>query len=72
VSQPAGYPLGRFSQQAEWVAKHRESVGDLLTIFDDRQSLTKKKLVLVFDALDLLGDDWDQRRWAPQNPRAQR
>lgn len=52
----------RLSSQARWVDEHQENVDAILTALDDIYFKRKKKLVVVFDALDRLGSDWASKR----------
>jgi hypothetical protein len=49
---------GTFTSVVDWVRSGSERVDSLLTLLDDRAAQAGKKLLLVFDALDRLGDDW--------------
>lgn len=53
---------GLFSEQVRWVKDNGEQVERILTELDDQQAQTKRKLVVVFDALERLGHDWGSRR----------
>jgi hypothetical protein len=51
-----------FARLVEWVRADRERVDRLLTGLDDRLLASGRKLVVVFDALDRLGSDWQMTR----------
>lgn len=51
-----------FSELVTWVQADGERVDRLLTALDDHCTATKRKLLVVFDALDRLGDDWETTR----------
>jgi hypothetical protein len=57
-----GFPDGTFSQQATWVRLHGELSDGMITALDDRYTGQRRKLVLIFDALDRLGADWESKR----------
>lgn len=51
----------RLSERVEWLQNDPETYDEI--IFDkDRPSLESRKLLLVFDALDVLANDWDTIR----------
>lgn len=63
VAPPKGFPSSSvFSQQASWVRAHGEQADGMLTELDNQRSKQRRKLVLIFDALDRLGSDWQSRR----------
>lgn len=49
-----------FSEFALWVEEHVDQVDQALTNLDEYAFREKKKLLVVFDALDRLSDDWHQ------------
>ncbi|MCC7385694.1 MAG: ATP-binding protein [Deltaproteobacteria bacterium] len=53
---------GEFKEAVGWVQSNSGDVDALLTSFDDRCVRDGKRLVLVFDALDRLADDWKTTR----------
>ena len=55
-------PKDDFGAQATWVQSHGQSVENLLTAVDDAFFRAGKRLVVVFDALDRLADDWGTTR----------
>ena len=57
-----GAPAGTFAETASWVEANGEHVDALLTRVDDDRAHTGRKLVVVFDALDQLAQDWDTTR----------
>lgn len=62
VAAPRGFPSDVFSKQAAWVHGNGEQADSLITALDDLFTKQRKKLVLVFDALDQLGADWASKR----------
>jgi hypothetical protein len=61
IARPPGVPLD-FVAQSKWVRGHGEQVDRMLTELDDQYEKRKQKLVIVFDALDRLGTDWQAKR----------
>ena len=51
-----------FTALVAWVQTHGEQVDQLLTALDDRLLRAGRKLVIVFDALDRLANDWETTR----------
>jgi hypothetical protein len=62
VPPDRGFPAGPFSKQASWVRDHGELADAMITALDDRYTKQRRKLVLIFDALDRLGADWQSMR----------
>jgi hypothetical protein len=62
VVLPAEFPVETFADEATWVSHHPEQVDRIITELDDRFAKQNKKLIVVFDALDRLGPDWQTRR----------
>jgi hypothetical protein len=62
VVPPKTFPSGPFSQQATWVQANGELADGMITALDDLYTKQRKKLLLVFDALDRLGTDWQSKR----------
>lgn len=62
VALPADFPGQGFADQAAWVSRHGEQVDRIITELDDRFAKQNRKLIVVFDALDRLGPDWQARR----------
>jgi hypothetical protein len=62
IAPPADVPRGGFVHEVRWVREHGEQVDQILTQLDDRFERRKQKLVVVFDALDRLGTDWQTKR----------
>ena len=61
LPRPPGVPHD-FAAELEWVRDHGEQVARILTELDDRYEKRKRRLVVVFDALDRLGTDWSTKR----------
>jgi hypothetical protein len=61
IARPVAVPQD-FVAQAKWVRSHSEQVDRMLTELDDQYQTRKQKLVIVFDALDRLGIDWQAKR----------
>lgn len=59
---PAELPRDALAKEVLWVKGHGEQVDRILTALDDQYTSRRKKLVLVFDALDRLGTDWGTKR----------
>ena len=51
-----------FTQAAQWTAVNGEQTDRILTELDDQVASTGSKLLVVFDALDRLGDNWHTTR----------
>lgn len=62
VDLPKDFPRDSFVDEVVWVRAHGEQVDRILTTLDDNYTKQHKKLVLVFDALDRLGTDWQTKR----------
>jgi hypothetical protein len=62
VTVPEDFPRVAFAQEVSWVRAHGEQVDRIVTQLDDQYARQNKKLVLVFDALDRLGTDWQTKR----------
>ncbi len=63
ISAPRSFPTAEvFSKQAAWVHTNGEQADSMITALDDLFTKQRKKLVLVFDALDQLGTDWASKR----------
>lgn len=64
LAHKAGFPLpfpvnGKWSERVAWVAEHPETFDELLQSRDDALDAQGATLVVLFDALDRLADDWD-------------
>jgi hypothetical protein len=62
VAVPLNTPSGNLGKEAVWARDNGEQADRILTTLDDQYTNAKKKLVLVFDALDQLGTDWESKR----------
>lgn len=63
VASETRMPIGKtFTEQCRWVMEDLERYAEVITDFDARLHKRQKKLLLVFDALDLLGDTWEQKQ----------
>jgi hypothetical protein len=62
VVRPATLPRDSFASEVEWVRDHGEQADRIVTELDDQYVKQNKKLVVVFDALDRLGPDWETKR----------
>jgi hypothetical protein len=62
VGMPDGLPRDDFAREVAWVSAHGEPVDRVITALDDRCTAASKRLVIVFDALDRLGADWQTKR----------
>lgn len=62
ISIPAEIPRDELAKEVLWVKGHGEQVDRILTALDDQYASRRRKLVLVFDALDRLGTDWRTKR----------
>jgi hypothetical protein len=62
VVVPDSLPRDDLASEVAWVQANGESVDRILTALDDQCTRKKKKLILVFDALDQLGTDWASKR----------
>ena len=54
--------LDSFTKFAAWVQANSEKVDHVLTALDNRFAATGRKLLVVFDALDRLANDWETTR----------
>jgi hypothetical protein len=62
VDVPSDFSAEEFAVEVAWVRDHGAQVDRILTALDDRYAKQRKKLVLVFDALDRLGSGWQPKR----------
>jgi hypothetical protein len=61
VASPTSLP-NTLSALAAWVQTHGEDVDRLLTALDDKFAADGRRLLIVFDALDRLGNNWQTTR----------
>lgn len=62
LDMPREFPRDSFTKEVAWVRTHAEQADRIVTQLDDVYAKRRKKLVLVFDALDRLGTDWQTKR----------
>lgn len=52
--------LRRWSERVQWVASHAEEYDEQLEFADNKLELMGETLLILFDALDRLADDWQK------------
>jgi hypothetical protein len=58
VGFTAPFPKGKWPEKVQWVTKHPEEYDELIYQADGTLMRSGKMRLILFDALDLLADDW--------------